>query len=467
MPNPISQPPDPQRKLGPLASAALLAGTVIGTGIFLVPAIMARETGSVWLVFAVWVFGALLSLAGALTYAELGSSLPAAGGEYVFLRRAYGPVWGFLFGWQQITIGKTGSIAGIAVAFSVFLGYFASGLETDIVNVNTPLGAWSINGLQTCAIAAIFFLTLINCAGVALGGAVQGGLTLIKIAAILALAALVFRSGHGDWSHFHQPPPSLAPSSGLDWIGHMGAALAAALWAYDGWNNLTMVGAEIRNPHKTIPNVLVMGVLGVALVYLLANLTYFYALPFEAVQNSERVAQDVATVILGPRGGDALTLAALISTTAALNGSILSGARVFFAMSRDGLLFSALSRLHPVHHTPVSALVLQAMLASTLILVFGHDREALERILDFALFGMWGFYGITAISVIVLRRRHPDLPRPYLTLGYPWIPLLFSAVALMFCASIALRRPWETAFGLGLLAAGLPVYLWIRWRRRR
>jgi APA family basic amino acid/polyamine antiporter len=461
---PQEKDPELHRALGPLASGALLAGTVIGTGIFLVPSTIAREVGSVDLVFLVWTIGALLSLAGALTYAELGSAFPAAGGEYVFLRRAYGPLWGFLFGWQQVVIGKTGSIAGIAIAFAIFLGYFFDGLSRDVLHLETPAGVLDVNGMQLVAIAGIVALTAVNAHGVALGGAVQSFLTALKIGAILALAALVFGSGRGSWTHFQSPAEPPAALGFMEWAARSGAAMAAALWAYDGWNNLTMVGAEIRNPHRTIPRVLIFGVLGVALVYMLANAAYFYALPFDAVRHSERVAQDVAATVLGDLGGTALTLAALVSTFAALNGSILTGSRIFYAMALDGLFFRGMARLHPVRRTPARALILQCLMASALILLFAHDKAAFERLLDYALFGTWGFYGITVLAVIVLRYRHPELPRPYLTLGYPWVPLVFALVAVLFCLSIALRRPMETGFGLALLAAGLPFYLY--WRRR-
>lgn len=448
------------RALGPIASGAILAGTVIGTGIFLVPSTMARETGSIEGVFAVWLFGALLSLCGALTYAELGSSLPEAGGEYVFLRRAYGPLWGFLFGWQQIVIGKTGSIAAMGLAASLFLGYFIPGLDADVFN--WPFLA--VSGLQLAAIGSILLLTVANLFGVARGGALQSVLTAIKISAILALVVLAFGSGKGSFQHFTEPAPAALSDDLITRLTAFGAALAAALWAYDGWNNLTLVSGEIRDPHRTIPRVLIVGILGVAAVYILANLAYFYVLPFVAIQESPRVAQDVATVLLGKPGGQALTIAAVISTFAALNGSILSGARLFFAMARDGLFFRGLSALHPLHRTPGRALLFQGLLATGLILLLGHDKAAFERVLDYALLGTWGFYGFTALSVIVLRYRHPELPRPYLTLGYPWVPLLFSLVALLFCISIALRRPTESLMGLVLLLAGLPFYAYWRYR---
>lgn len=453
------RPDELHRALGPLTSGAILAGTVIGTGIFLVPSTMARETGSVAGVFAVWLFGALLTLCGAFTYAELGSSLPEAGGEYTFLRRAYGPLWGFLYGWQQIVIGRTGSIAAIGLAASLFLGYFMGGLDSDLL----VWGGFAISGLQVAAIFCILLLTFINLCGIARGGTLQSVLTAIKIGAILALVALAFGGGKGSWQNFlvDTPQPERTLTAHLSAFG---AALSAALWAYDGWNNLTLVSGEIRDPDRTIPRVLITGILAVAVIYMLANLAYFYILPFQDVQQSQRVAQDVATRLLGSVGGQALTLAAVVSTLAALNGSILSGARIFFAMSRDGLFFKGLSAVHPIHRTPVRALLFQCLFASALILLLGHDKAAFERMLDYALFGTWGFYGLTSLAVIVLRYTHPDLPRPYLTVGYPWVPLIFSAVALLFCVSIAVRRPEESLMGVLFLLAGLPFYVY--WRRR-
>lgn len=445
--------PGLERALGVLPAAALLTGTVIGTGIFLVPSTMARETGSVVSVFLVWLFGAGLSLCGALTYAELGAALPEAGGEYAFLRKAYGPLFGFLFGWQQIVIGKTGSIAAMGLASSLFLSYLFPLLKNDILTV----GQLGVSGIQMVAIGWIFLLTLPNLLGVAKGGALQLVLTLLKILAILGLVVLSLGYTDGSWLRLLTEKGLPDPDFGSQWAG-WGAALAAALWAYDGWNNVTLISSEIKNPSRTIPKVLVFGIIGVALIYILTNLAYFYVLPIEEIQNSQHVAQDVATRILGENGGTILTVAAILSTLAALNGAILSGARVFYAMARDGLLFRGLSHVDPSHHTPSRALAVQSLLAALLILLLGHDRSAFERVLDYALFGTWVFYGLTALSVMVLRRTHPELLRPYRTLGYPWVPLAFSIVALLFCLNIGYRRPTETLMGILLLVLGLPLY---------
>ena len=455
----MSQPlPELRRALGLIDASAIVAGTVIGTGIFLVPATVAREIGTVGGVFLVWVAGGLLSLAGALSYAELGAMFPEAGGEYAFLRRAYGPMWGFLFGWQQVVIGKTGSIASIAMAFAIFLGFFIPGLDADWIVLGEHA---ALSGTQLIAVASIVLLTGLNYLGVAVGGRVQSALTVLKVAAILALAAFAFSSGSGSWSHF-----AATQETSTQWFG-LGAALAATLWSYDGWNNLTLVGAEVREPHSTIPRVLVLGLLGVMAVYLLTNLAYLYMLPLSQMAHSPRLAQEVAVAAVGAWGGEAITIAALVSTLAALNGSILTGARVSYAMARDRLFFRHMADLDAKHHSPVKALLLQCLFASILILILGHAKDAFERLFNYAVFGTWLFYGITALAVIVLRRRRPDLHRPYLTPGYPWIPLSFILVASGFCLSLMLRRPLETGLGLALLVAGLPFYaFWHRASRR-
>jgi len=452
------------RELGTVSSIAILAGTVIGTGIFLVPSTMARETGSLSLVFAVWIFGALLSMAGALTYAELGSTFPEAGGEYVFLKKAYGPLWGFLFGWQQIVIGKTGSISAIAIAFSIFLSYLVPQLNLNWIDYSIGRHQFIINGLQVTAIISLFMVTYINCSGVATGGNLQSVLTIIKMSAIFILVAIIFASDQGNWGYFSEATP-IQKKGVVEWISSLGAALAAALWAFDGWNNLTMVGGEIKDPHKTIPRVLIYGVVAVASIYIITNISFFFASPFSAVQESQHIAQDIATKVFGINGGLFLSIAALVSTFASLNGSTLSGARVFYAMSKDGFLPVALAKIQYTRRTPTNALITQFFLASSLILIFGRDQQAFERVLDYALFGTWGFYSITAIAVIVLRYRHPEMERPYNTPGYPWVPLLFSLVGLLFCISIAFRRPSETVFGLFLLGMGLPIYLFYRYRK--
>jgi len=454
----VKEQPQLIRGLGLIGSGAIVAGTIIGTGIFLVPSSIATQVGSVGLVFAVWVVGGLLSLAGALSYAELGAAIPEAGGEYIYLRRAYGPLWGFLYGWEQFVIGKTGSIATIATAFAVFLGYFFGALNEPLLGT----GAWSLTGAQIISLTAIVGLTVINYLGIIVGGAVQVVFTALKIAAILALVALGFAMGQGSWSNF--TPFFAAPAGAAGTLSAFGVALVAALWAYDGWNNLSMVGGEVRDPERNIPRALIFGVLLVAAVYMLANAVYFYILPLTAVQNSPRVAQDVARSFLGEWGGIAITLGALISTFATLNAAILSGARVPYAMARDRLFFRHMADVHPVHRSPAKALLLQCVFACLLILIFGQSPDAFDRLFTYTIFGLWIFYGATTAAVFVLRRKEPDLPRPYRTLGYPWVPGVFVVVAALFCLNTVISKPEDTLLGLLFLAAGLPFY-WF-WKRR-
>ena len=445
------------RGLGIIGAASIVVGTIIGTGIFLVPSSIARQVDSVGLVFAVWIVGGLLSLAGALSYAELGAAMPEAGGEYVFLRRAYGPLWGFLYGWEAFVIGKTGSIATIATAFAVFLGYFFGRLN----EVWVGSGAFSLTGAQIISLAAIIGLTVVNYLGIIVGGAVQAFFTILKVAVILALVLLGFTVGGGSWSNF---TPIFAAPKGLDTFSAFGVALVAALWAYDGWNNLTMVGSEVRDPERNIPRALILGVLGVGGVYMLANAVYFYILPLETVKTSARVAQDAARAFLGDWGGAAVTVGALISTFATLNGAILSGARIPYAMARDGLFFRHMADVHPLHRSPAKALILQCVFSCVLILIFGQSADAFDRLFTYTILGLWVFYGITTASVFVLRRKEPNLRRPYRTLGYPWIPAVFVVVAAIFCVNTVVRSPKEAGLGLLFLAAGLPFY-WF-WNRR-
>lgn len=449
--------PELIRGLGPIGAAAIVVGTVIGTGIFIVPATIAREVDSVGLVFAVWVVGGLISLAGALSYAELGAAMPEAGGEYVFLRRAYGPVWGFLYGWEQFVIGKTGSVASIATGFAVFLGYLVGSLHEPVFS----LGAWNLTGAQAVSLSAILLLTAINYFGIIVGGAVQTVFTLLKIAVILGLVALGFALGNGDFSNF---TPFWAAPKGSATFSAFAVALLAAFWAYDGWNNLTMVGGEIKDPQRNIPRALIFGMLGVGAVYMLANAVYFYLLPLETVKSSERVAQDAARSFLGEWGGLILTFGALVSTFATLNSAILSGARVAYAMARDRLFFTHVADVHPVHRSPAKALLLQAAFACLLVLIFGGTRDAFERLYTYTLFGLWIFYGMATAAVLVLRRKEPDLPRPYRTLGYPWVPGLFVVMAALICLHTLWHKPWDVGLGLVFLAAGLPFY-WF-WKRR-
>lgn len=446
-----------KRDLGAWGAASIVVGTVIGSGIFLVPSAMIQAVGSPKMVFLVWVAGGLLSVFGALTYAELASALPEAGGEYVFLREAYGPFWGFLYGWTQMWVAKSGSIATLATAFFYYLANFRPDLERVFYTIPLPLGArggpLEVRYGQFLAMAVILLLAGVNYFGVKFGGWVQIAVTVTKLGLILTIVVIGLGSGQGSAAHYQ---------SGIDVPGGAGGffvALVAALWAYDGWNNVSMVSSEIRNPQRSLPLALILGTLTVLAVYLLTNAAYFFVLPATQVAASNRVAADMMRQILGNRGADAVSIAAMVSIFAALNGSLLSGARVPYAMARDGLFFRSVSRVNPRYHTPgVSILALS--LWSALLVLSGRY----EQLFTYVVFASWILYGMTAASVVVLRWKRPELVRPYRTVGYPVLPVLFVLGAGCVVFFTLRQSPRESILGLALILLGFPFYL--HWKRR-
>lgn len=450
--------PELRRVLGIWSAAAIVVGTVIGSGIFLVPSGMIQNVGTPLMVFAVWVFGGLLTLFGALSYAELAAAMPEAGGEYVYLREAYGPLWGFLYGWTQMWVAKSGSIATLATGFFIYLANFQPGLEKVWMVVPLPLGEagrpLEIRYGQLLAMAVIAVLALINYFGVRAGGNVQVSVTAVKVLLLAAIVVIGLGTAHGTSANYHTSTP--APGG----IAGFFAALVAALWAYDGWNNVAMVASEVRKPQRNLPLALILGSLAVMAIYLLANLAYFRVLPADSVAGTGRVAGEMMRRILGPGGAAAVSIAAMISIFAALNGSILSGSRVPFAMARDGLFFRRVGFVHPQHRTPsVSILALSAW-AALLVLSGRYDQ-----LYTYVIFASVILYGMATASVIVLRFKRPDLPRPYRTLGYPVIPAIFVIAISCLVVSTLLKSPRESLMGLVLISVGLPFYFY--WKRRQ
>ena len=447
-----------KRVLGLPSAISIVVGTVIGSGIFLVPRTMVQNVGSVEWVFCVWIVGGLLSLAGALTYAELAAMLPEAGGEYVYLNEAYGPVWGYLYGWTQMWVAKSGSIATLATGFFYYLANFWPGLEQVLIRVphagenGAPL---EIRAGQFLAIALILSLSVLNYFGVRVGGNVQVIVTVAKVALIgfVIVAGLLFAPGHGASLHSPTVPAAVT-------LAGFVAALVAALWAYDGWNNVGMVASEITEPRRNLPIALIGGTLGVIAVYLLANMAYFHVLTAPEVGTTNRVAAEMMRRIFGGLGANAVSIAAMISIFAALNGSILTGSRVPYAMARDGLFFRSFSSVHPAFHTPGVAIIGLGLWASVVVLSGRYDQ-----LLTFVIFASWLLYGMTTAAVFVLRRKRPDLHRPYRTLGYPVIPALFVIAALLIEVVTLIHSPRESILGIILIAAGLPFYF--VWKQRR
>lgn len=452
-----SAPPGLVRGLGPWAAMAIVVGTTIGSGIFIVPKSMIQNVGSPEMVIAVWVFGGILSLFGALSYAELSSMLPEAGGEYVYLSEAYGPFWGFVYGWTQTLVAKPASVATLATGFFLYLANFRPELEGVIATIPGNLGPnggpLEIRSGQLLAMAVIISLAWLNYYGVRVGGGVQVAVTAVKVAAILAIVVVGIGSGSGNIANYRASIPSSA-----GFVGFF-AALVAALWAYDGWNNVSMVASEVRNPSRNLPLALVGGILGVIGVYLLANAAYFLVLTPSEVAGSDRVAAEMMRHVLGGGGAGAVSIAAMVSIFAALNGSILSGSRVPYAMARDGLFFRPVAFVHPEYRTPGVSIWVLSLWASLLVLSGRYDD-----LFTLVIFSSWILYAMTAASVIVLRYKRPDLARPYRVIGYPIVPALFVLVAMVLLGSTFVRSPRESLIGLGLIVIGIPFYFY--WKRR-
>jgi APA family basic amino acid/polyamine antiporter len=441
-----------RRSLGLWPAIAVVVGTVIGSGIFLVPTEMIQAVGSPGMVFAVWIFGGMLSLFGALSYAELSAALPGAGGEYVYLNAAYGPFFGFMYGWTQTWVAKSASIATLATGFYTYGAEFFPVLSAVAYTAAIPIGPrggpFEIRYGQILAMALILFLAGVNYLGVRLSGAVQVALTGLKVALIGGIIVVGWWLGHGQMANFHTAMPA-SPGG----VAGFFAALVAALWAYDGWNNAGMLGSEIVRPERTLPRALILGTSAVIVIYLLTNFVYFYVLTGPEVGASARVAAEVMRHAVGSTGSSLVSVAAMISIFAALNGSMLSGSRVPYAMARDGYFFAGIARVDPRFHTPGASILLLGGWSSVLLLS-GQFRELYTLVI----FPSWILYGMTAAAVIVLRVKRPEMPRPYKVLGYPLVPALFVLAAVALLYSTLLTSPRESGIGLGLIVIGLPFY---------
>ncbi len=448
--------PELKRELGPWAAASIVVGTVIGSGIFLVPRAMIQRVGTPGMVFFVWIFGGLLTLMGALSYAELSAALPEAGGEYAYLREAYSPIWGYLYSWTQMWVAKSGSIATLGTGFFYYLTTFFPSLDAVFYTLHLPIGPHGgpleFRYGQLFAMALILLLAWLNYYGVKLGGEIQVAVTVVKVALI---AFIIFAGLALGTPHAITAPVPHGPLTAAGFF----AALVAALWAYDGWNNVSMVASEIRHPQRNLPRALIGGTIAVIVIYLLANAAYFHVLTAAEVGSSTRVAADMMNRILHAPGAAAVSVAAMISIFAALNGSILSGARVPYAAARDGLFFSPIGRVHPRHHTPGVSLLALSCWAAILVLSGRY-----EQLYTYVIFASWIIYGMTTAAVIVLRKKRPDLPRPYRTFGYPWVPILFVLVATALVLSTLRDSPRESLMGIILILLGLPFYFY--WKRR-
>ena len=454
------------RGLGAWASAAIVVGTMIGTGIFLKPAEMAREGRFVSIVFAAWVVGGVLSLFGALAFAELGAMIPEAGGEYAYLRRGFGPLSGFLFGWMHSIVGRPSSLSSIGAGLVRFLGFLvpAVGAPLFTLHIAVPgLTHWIapydfvFTWAQPLAVFWIVGMTGVNYLGVRLGGAVQVFLTAIKITSVAIVIGVAFFAPHAAAGSAPDPIWPSALTGGV--FSAFLAALAAALWAYDGWEDLNLVGSEVENPSRNFPRALVGGVAVVALIYFLFSAACLKVLPFAAVATSPHIASDVVEHVAGRGAALWITIAMVISALGSMNSSVLSGARPTYAMARDGLFFKVADGVNPKYRTPGRALIFQCVLASLMALT-----GTFEELTSLFIFAGWIFYGLAVVALFRMRRTEPDTPRPYRCWGYPWVPGLFVAGALALTFNIWLERPGRSSIGLLLILAGVPFYRY--WSRR-
>jgi basic amino acid/polyamine antiporter, APA family len=466
MPEPIQRTttrPELVRDLGVSQASAVVVGTIIGSGIFLVPAEMMQAVGSAKLVYLAWLVGGLLSFFGALTYAELGAMKPQAGGEYVYVRDAYGPLGGFLYGWTWFVIAKPASVATIATGLVRILGTFPvfSFFSENIVSANILSHPFAITCGQLVAITAAILISVLNYLGVKKAGEFQLVFTVLKVAIILGIVVVCF-SGAGNatgrgWSNFAST--FTGAKGGI--AGFM-AALVAALWAYDGWNDLNMVAGEVKRPERNIPIALIAGVATVGVLYVLVNAGVQYVLPANAIAASQRPASDAVALVVGRFGASIVSAGMAVSMLVTLNGTIMSGARVPFAMARDGYFFRALAEVHPRFHTPSAAIVVQAVLSIILLLLGGNFRQ----FFSLAIFAEWLFYMIAGSTVFVFRWRDPQAARPYRVFGYPFVPAAFIAVAAVLLY-YTFRENWPySMYGLLVILAGVPVFAWFRRRRQ-
>ena len=434
---------DLPRKLTLFDGAALLVGTVIGSGIFVVPSLIAQHIPEPGLVIAIWLCSGVLVLCGALTLAELGTMLPQSGGLYVYMRAAYGPFWAFLYGWTIMLVAIPGSVAALTSAFLVYFKYFVP------LNLVTE---------KAVGIALLLGLAFINTRGAKQGAGVQNVFTLLKVAGLMALIVLAVVTGQGSTSHFL---PALPPRLDGAVLTAVGVAMISTLFAYDGWHFVGFVAGEIRDPQRTVPRSIFLGVFIVIAIYVAANLAYIFVLGQARIASSERVAADAMFAMIGPAGATLITVAILCSTFGAISANVLAGPRVLFAMARDGTLVERLAYVHPRYETPANAIWALAIWAGVLTLTGGY-----EHLITMSQFANWIFFTMVVLSVVVLRRKHPEWERPYRVSGYPFTVLVFVVVSMAFVINTLIASPRSSLLGLVLLLIGVPVYLWSLRRQR-
>jgi APA family basic amino acid/polyamine antiporter len=427
---------------------------IVGSAIFIAASIVPREMPQPALLIGLWCVGGLLSLAGVVTYAELGTMFPQAGGQYHFLKEAYGPLHGFLFGWTSFLVIQSGGIAYLAVASADTLGAFWPFFRSSHEAAAFPLGitTWHVSGSQIGAAIAITFLSAVNYSGLREGSLVQNAITVIKIISLVALVVFGLVVPPAVDTAWH----SAVPAQGF--VRGLGVAMIGVLWCYDGWYQATFCAGEIRDPVRSLPRGMLIGTVTVTAIFVLVNLVYLRALPMVDLGRSSGIAEAAAGALFGPRFAALVTLAVFVSAFGCLSSNVLTAARIYLPMAQDGLFFRSLAKIHPVHRTPSACIVAQGVWST--VLAFSGSYEQLGT---YVIFPLFLFHTATGAAVFVLRRTRPNGPRPYRAWGYPWTPIVFILTSFAFVTNTLIVRPMESLWGVLLMALGLPAYFW--WRR--
>lgn len=439
------------RRLGLWSAVAVLMGSTIGSGIFRTPAAVAQRVDDVPLFFLAWALGGLVAVCGALTYAELAALFPKSGGIYVYLREAFGPTLAFLFGWAELLIIRPGAYGAIGITASAYT------LRTLGLDPAAAVGGGlPLRGEQLVGALYIVVVAAVNYHGIHRGALLQNVSTVFKVGALAALVVLGFALGQGSG----MPEGGVLAQRAAVGLSPLLLAMVSILWAYDGWADLSFVGGEVKDPQRILPKALLVGSAGVVALYLAANLVYLHLIPIERMKGAELVAADVAQLVIGPAGVVAVSAAIAVSTFGTLNGSMMTAPRIFFAMAEDGLFPKAVAWVHPRTQAPTGAIVLAAAFGVVFISVRTFTQLAEQFII-----GIWPFYALAVLGVFVLRRKRPDLERPYRTWGYPWIPALFLLGSLLLLGNYLVSETRAFVLDVGIILSGIPAYyLWLRYR---
>lgn len=457
------------RSLTLTGATMIVAGSMIGSGIFRKPATMAGQLLTPELLLIVWIAAGLITLVGAMINAEIAGMIDSTGGQYIYFREMYGDFTAYMYGWSVLSVIQTGSQAAIAYVFAEYLNSYLliGGLPDSFarfeiympfVGMIKPFAEF---GTKSIAIVVTLFLTGVNYIGVYFGGIVQTFVTFVKIGSIIGLSILIFLLGDGSAANF-TTGFSIPHESATNLISVFGLALAGAFWAYDGWNNVTFVSGEIKNPQRNVPLALIYGTLIVIAVYVFINMAFLYVLPIDEMKNSDLVARTAAEKIFGIAGGTVISIAVIISAFGALNGSILATARVQFAMARKGMFFESLGRVHPKFATPHISLLVQGIWSAVLVLSGSFDT-----ISDYVIFAAWLFYMLGAAGIFILRKKMPDAPRKFKMWGYPYTPAIFVVFSFLFLVNTVVSDTENAMMGLMLVLSGLPFYFYIKYRNKK